>query len=514
MKISITTKEILIPKKPFKAKSEKDLEFDTTIAEFCPDIARLIRVDCTPFAESCVIENDKAVLKGRAVYDVLYETDYKNRLKFCSFTQEFTHSAPLPKSMGIKPNVFCQAVCRRINCKLLSPRRLVIKSVLSVNFDVDSQSAVKVLDTTPDAETFFLTKEEKWETPAVLMEQSYDFGDNLALTQNEKSIGEIVCGNILLQEPQVTLSNGRAEIKTTATIKALCEEESNEGHYYMASKILPLNIDYRNETINENKQISANLEVFDAKFTPELDQYGESRMIKADFNVKMCLKTKESVTYTLAEDMFEKEYDSIPVLANALLPKSQALSDAGFSAEAKLEEMIPKPEMILDSLVKENSINSQIAEGGINLSGNFAVTLLAQTQEGIYSFDHIVPYNQFIPAETPKGETEITAEVYPIEIITTLHSDGTATARIIASARIFMRSEKEISFISDIAKHTKREKEDMPNLIYRFPEKGEYIWDMAKHYRIDPKSISASNPDVFDEKGITKDDTKPILIKT
>mgnify|MGYP003302750440 CR=1 FL=1 len=96
--MAITTNEISIPKKLFGARVDKDLEFDTQIPEFCPDIARLIKVDCTPFAETCEIDDSKAVVKGKAVYDVLYETDYKSRLRCCSFTQEFTQNIPLPRS--------------------------------------------------------------------------------------------------------------------------------------------------------------------------------------------------------------------------------------------------------------------------------------------------------------------------------------------------------------------------------------------------------------------------------
>ena len=62
IKIGITLNEILIPKKLFKTKTEKELELDTPLADYCPDISRLIRVDCTPFIENCTLENDKAVI--------------------------------------------------------------------------------------------------------------------------------------------------------------------------------------------------------------------------------------------------------------------------------------------------------------------------------------------------------------------------------------------------------------------------------------------------------------------
>ena len=512
--MGITTNEILIPKRLFKAKAEKELEFDTPLSDFCPDIARLIRVDCTPFAENCIIDGDKAIVNGKAVYDVLYETDYKNRLKYCSFSQEFSQSVPLPRSNASDASAYCSVKCERIGCKLLSPRRLIIKSTLGMNFGIEGEYAVKAVAVNEDSETFFRKKTIGFEGKTAMLEENYRFGDSLSLTQNEKSIGEIVFGNITLQEPQISLSPGRAEIKSMASVHALCEDESNEGSYYMAIKTLPVSIDFRNDAIEDFKRISVELEPTEAEFKPELDQYGENRMIKTDFGVKMKMKINEPKAYTVAEDMFEKDYDSVLVSGSATVPHMFSHTDTGFSVESKLSEMLPKPEALLDSTVQENGAVAERAEDGITLSGSFTVTLLTDTAEGIHSFDQSVPYTQFLPMEMPEGEASVNAEIYPIEVIATLHSDGTATVRIIAGVHVSVHTEQEETFISEVTKRVPREAvTEQSALIYCFPEKGEDLWSIAKSYRTDPESISDANPESFDESGRTRENSKPILIK-
>lgn len=453
-------------------------------------------------------------LNGKAVYDVLYETDYKNRLKYCSFTQEFTQSIPIPRTNTTEHAAFCSAKCERINCKLLSPRRLIIKSVLGMMFDIEGETAVKTLAVTDSKDIFFRKKTIGFDGRTNLHEETYKFGDSLALTQNEKSIGEIVFGNITLQEPQITLSPGRAEIKSTATLHALCEEESSEGKYYMAIKTLPINIDYQDGAIEDYKRVSVTLEPIDMVFTPELDQYGESRMIKTDFNIKMKLKMNEPKAYTVAEDMFETGYDSVLVSGSASIPNLFAKNETSFSVEAKLPEMMPKPETLFDSSVRENASTAEKAEGGVNVSGSFIVTLLTDTAEGIYSFDHTVPYSQFFQTELPEGDCNITSETYPIEAIVTLHSDGSATVRIIAGVRIGIHTEQEETFIADVTKRTAREAEaENASLIYCFPQEDECLWDIAKCYRANPETISDCNEGRFDENGNTVNSAKPILIK-
>ncbi len=512
--MGIAINEILIPKKLFRANVQKELEFDTPLADYCPDIARLIRVDCTPFAESCEIQNDKAVVNGKAVYDVLYETDYKNRLKFCSFTQDFSQSIPVPHTSATNITAFCTPKCERIGCKLLSPRRLIMKATLGTTFEIEGENAVKALAVNEDEETFFRKKVIGFDGKTEIHRENYRFSESLNLNQNEKSIGEIVFGNVTLQKPQISVYPGRAEIKTTALVQTLCEEENNEGNYYISAKTFPINIDYQNDDISDSKRISVELTPSDFTFTPELDQYGENRIIKTDFSVNMVLKAVEPKAYSLAEDVFEKNYQSTPISGSATLPLLFSQQDHSFAIETKLSEMTPTPVTLLNSSANENGASVEITENGITLNGNFVVTILADTAEGIYSFDHVIPYSQFFSAELPESQNDITAEVYPIEVITTLHSDGTATAKIIAGTKIEIHTQQEESFVTDVTKRSPKEAEkDFSGVIYRFPQKGEDLWCIAKSYGVSPERLSSTNPDRFDESGNIANGSNPILIK-
>ena len=513
MKINITTNEILIPKKIFSAKVDKEQELDSALPEYCPDIARLIKVDCTPFAENYTIEGEKAVINGKAVYDVLYETDYKNRLRCVSFTQEFNQAVNIPRSNAENPSVFCSVACERINCRLISPRRILIKSALGINFEIEGENAVKAIDVIESDEVFFKKKTIGFEGRCILHTDTSRFEESFPLNQSEKSIGEIVCGNISLQTPQVSVFSGKATISTTASVRVLCEEENNEGHYYISSKSLPLNIDYQNDAIEDYKHISISLEPCNLELGADLDQYGENRIIKTTFGIKMTMKLNEPKAYTVAEDMFEKGYDSIPITEKVSFPQIFSENDSGFSVEAKLPVSEPKANSILDSSSHVFGVESEICEGGIKITGHFSVTLISETSQGIFSSDHSIPFEQFVPMEHPKEDFSVKAEVHPVETITTLHSDGTVSARVIANGKIAIYTETSETFISDINKRVPREKdEDEASLIYFFPQKDESLWDIAKNYRVSPESIKKANPKYFGEGDIPTDTENPILI--
>ena len=136
------------------------------------------------------------------------------------------------------------------------------------------------------------------------------------------------------------------------------------------------------------------------------------------------------------------------------------------------------------------------------------------TAEGIYSTDHSLPYEQFLAIELPEGESNVVADTYPIEVITTLHSDGSVTARVIAGTRVCVYTEAEETFISEVSKRTELSHDGEPDaLVFCFPEKNESLWSIAKLYRADPAAIAEHNPAAFDENGNVREQGKPILIK-
>ncbi len=512
--MSIITNEILIPKKIFGAKVDKELELDAQLPDYCPDIARLVKVDCTPFAERCDVEGDKAILRGRAVFDLLYETEYKSRLTCCTFTSDFEISLPFPHANAQNVSAFASIDCTKINCRLISTRRIMIKSSLNARFDIEGEEAVRAVAVEDSESLFFRKKTVGFEGKTELYEEEHGFSENLPLNQSEKNIGGIVCGNVYLQSPQVSLSYGSAEIKTSASVHVLCEEEEHEGRYYMAVKTVPVSISIANDAIEDFKRISADLLVVSAEFSPELDQYGESRIIKADFTIKAGLRINEPKAYTVAEDFFEKGFDSISVISEMTLPRQEARQNVSFTLESKLDAIEPKPLSILDATAKDIATSAVFSDDGISVSGNLAVALTTITEQGIHCVDRTIPFEQTFSSDVNAENASISLSKASIEAIPTLHSDGTASIKLLYSAEASILGEQTERFVSDVTKRTPIQADASPaSLIYCFPQRNEDLWSIAKLYRVSPDDIASLNKGLFDEKGAVCEKDKPILIK-
>ncbi|MDD4422787.1 MAG: DUF3794 domain-containing protein, partial [Eubacteriales bacterium] len=107
---------------------DKDLELESSLPDYCPDISRLIRVDCVPVIESSEINGEKCVVVGKIICNMIYETDYKNKVKSAVFEKDFTHNFDVPMQNSVDPVPEVTTRCAHISCKMLSPRKFIIKS--------------------------------------------------------------------------------------------------------------------------------------------------------------------------------------------------------------------------------------------------------------------------------------------------------------------------------------------------------------------------------------------------
>ena len=79
MKAETTT--IQLPRTILETGADKDIEFEGTLADYLPGINRVIRTEANIIPEEAVINGSKAEVKGKAVFTLLYESDYKEKLK-------------------------------------------------------------------------------------------------------------------------------------------------------------------------------------------------------------------------------------------------------------------------------------------------------------------------------------------------------------------------------------------------------------------------------------------------
>lgn len=506
--------QIRFPARLWDTILDKETEFDGNLPDYCPDVIRLIRVDCTPYVDSCQVTDNKVQISGRVIYDLLYETDHRNKLRFCSFTQEFRHAADLPKNDLEAPEAFCDASCSKITCRMLSPRRPVLRARLELHTTVSGMAAVSLLSTQSAENVFFVKKPLRYDVPGAPYREEFRFDEALPLLQGEDSIGELIFGSVSLQPAQTTVTRGNVLAKTNAVVKALYQPEdaSREGEYRMAVKSLPLTLSMETPEAEEGKLCRLRLELGAQSVLPELDQYGESRMLKACFTVNASLRSTGTAETEVAEDLFTPGKITTACRRELSIPRMSSVADRSFTVDLKLPREDPVFTALYDASVRAGKAKAVPGEGGVELAGTLTVSILGESMDGIQHRDHTAEFLQFVPAEIPAGLSEVQAEIAPFEVLPTLHSDGSISARVICNATLSFHTEEQVSFLCEPVTQTEPEEEDPYSVAYFYPTVTDTLWSVAKKYRIDPAKLKADNPTSFDENGRLTAGTKTVTV--
>lgn len=509
--MAINTSEILIPKLLFGGNAEKDIELDADIPEKCPDILRLIRVECTPFDESVSIEGEKAVVSGKAVFDLLYETERKSRICFCSFTRDYQIPFSVRGSAEQNTSASAETYCSRIECRVITPRKVSIRSLLGCDITVEGETVVSAVNAEDGGGVFFRKATVGFEGRTETKREAKSISEPLPLISGEKNIGDIVYGSVTLSSPQTSVTGGRAELRATATIRTLCESEEREGEYFPVVKTMPVAIDITDEMLAEHKHMSFRQSIENAEFRPELDQYGESRILRAQFDVKTVYSVSEPKAYTVATDMFEEGYDIAPEKAEVNVRREVVSAEKSFTVEMPASPFEPTPITVYEATARPRKAVCEPTDGGVRVRGGFTVSLTAMTENGLYSQDSDLPFEQFLPLDTAKGG-EYTASVTAADVIPTLHADGSVSARVVCSAAVAVFAEESIGFIGGVASRTESGAKKPAGVTFFYPARGEKLWDIAKRYRTDPERLLAANRDCFDEQSLSATGGLPVQV--
>ncbi len=506
------TTQLRFPTRVMDTVLDKETEYDGSLPEYCPDVIRLIRVDCTPYVDGCECTSDKVHINGRVVYDVLYETDRKNKLRYCSFTQEFRHSADLPRNELENTQASCRAACSKITCKMLSPRRLVLRARLELHTTACGETVVSLLSAQPIEGMFFRKKCIRLDTAPGSVSRELQFEETLPLLQGEKNIGEIIFGHVSLHPPQVTVAEGSAIAKTNAVIKVLYESEDAEGGYCMTAKTVPLSVSLEDPAIRESKHCALTLDVGAYGVLPELDQYGESRLLKANFSVDATATLIGSVETEVADDLFSAAYEDTVTQTEMNVPNLDDMIDRSFTVDLKIPAEEPPFSALYDTTVRAGRIRATPIDGGVEINGTMNVSILGESRDGIMHRDYAEEFVQFVPVDLPDSLSGVVVDVVPFDVLPTLHADGSISARVINGAKIYLYTEQQVSFLSDIVKQVELDAEDAYTVAYFFPTRADDLWSVAKRYRVDPAVLRETNPKAFDENGRLAGNIKTIVV--
>ena len=353
--------------------AEQLADVDLTLPDYCPDIEKILKCTLIPKLQSKSLSGGQLRVDGSCVVNVLYVESTGKTIRCCEQSVSFSQSFSLRETPE-NYVVLTKTKPEYINCRALSPRRLVIHGAFSLYAKVLSVGQSEIF--TPPEGLEALIK-------------PMDCADLTALCQEQFTVSEEISAADKPPVESVLHSSVTAGINDVKAVKDklmvggelnlrmfyLCDVET--GETAKLDYVLPFNQILDCDGVDENTRNLLCCEVMSYDVRLKNDIMSEKPVIALD--VKLCLTEQGYVMREekLVCDAFSVEYASAPRFDNLktvteLLPVSESFME-------KLSICVDSGKIgkILDIYADSLTLNAAPADGRLSVSGKVNLCMLA-----------------------------------------------------------------------------------------------------------------------------------------
>ncbi len=499
--MNILKQEIPICKTVFYGDIDKELEKELILPDYCPDIAKIVRIDATPYIESIKASGDRWEANGTYLISLLYESDYNKALSYATFNAAFNEKLDIKDCKG-EADINSKIKIKRIGCKMINPRKLLLRAKSVISVSVKSKEAAQIADTSSlDSNVFIKKQAICWEEKGESKVYEFQFKETYTLSEKAIPIDDVVFNTFTAEKPEYNVLNGNINLKTTVKSKLFYTGENENESYVMTTKVFPVTMMIDDMSTPENSTYDVDAYVTESEISVDVDSYGENRVVENSFNVKVKITEKSVKTSEYATDAFSTGIAGNAEIKKLCTQQKDEYITKTFTSENKFSAEDVVFTELCDYSGRINDCKIKTEESTNLIKGTYTVSVLGKTENGYESHDYTEMF-EFAISDDKINSENADIENTIIETAAVLNKDGSIDMRMLHKCDV--QTYKTVSFeaVTDI-KQAEAKEEKEASIIFCYPCPEDTLWNISKRYYISPEKVATDNPECFDEDGKT-----------
>ena len=493
--------------KVFSDKTEHDFEFEAVLPEYCPNIAKVIKVDAHPKITEKFLEKDAVFVSGVTVFRVIYISDYKNQLKSVSFNSDFSNtfqSLNIAEKAGEDPIIEADVYPVSTSFRLQGSRKLILKDKLAIAACVFAHQAPGLYE--PDGEDGCIEMNHKEieacdVIPIPAMEAKLT--EEIAIESGMPAIADIIYADAQICSQEFKAFDGRAEYKANVLFKALYEAVPNanaaadeESEYIALSKEIPVSGSIEYEQLQASDAILPKFTVTSLDTEVSYDPYGENRVISLTIGYDVGAKAYRNQTQSICEDAFCTDYACNVIMKPLSVNIFDEIVTASPTITEKIHTDMKNIADVVETFATVQITSTEASETEILLSGKIYLSLIGATESGgMESLDAVINFH--VPAGEP-NESNLRELVFEstahVEQASASIENGDLVANITLCVNTAVLKRARYNAVFDIQLDTDHKREEFGcDLLIYYPQENDTVWSVAKDYGVSPDEIRTAN---------------------
>ncbi len=480
----------------YSSKKDDDFEFDFTLPEYLPGIARIIKTKIRFEKCVCHVENGKVTMDADACISVLYTSDFGGKIKSALFRESLTltfRDAPVDECVLV-PSCYVSS----ISSKPFGTRKLHTKFTLHASV-LGTKTFSKALLCDSECDGICLNKEKiSVCSKASLPETVFDFDAETAIDKEKPAIEEIIFTDARVTHTRYECSDGVLRLEADIEAYVLYEISDDDGDTATyATAVFPTKIkqELDNPNVNEKTLCTLYLDIVSLDSAVSFDPYGENRLISFSLRYSVSGTLYNIGEFDITTDAFSERFEETPSISKHSFECISCPVSTSEKVSATIRGDFRDMYEISDVFTEIQSVSYENTD-----SKHFATTKcvlhIFGTNENGELCASDCPVTLHVPiklSESAKGE------VFPEVILcvsgcsATLKEGELSAEFIIDVCGVFLYH-SSMRIIEDISENTEKPKDSRKGKVtIYYPSKDESLWSIAKRYSTNPERIKASN---------------------
>lgn len=481
--------------------AEQLADVDLTLPDYCPDIEKILKCTLIPKIQTRTLSGGQLQIDGSCVVNVLYVDSIKKSIRCCEQSVNFSQSFSVKESPD-NPVILTKTKPEYINCRALSPRRLVMHGAFSLYAKVLSSSKTPFY--TPSAENCLETRllNVKCASLTSLCQEQFSVVEEVSVG-DKPVIESVLNADVGVNITDTKAVTGKLMVNGEINLKLLYITDVESGETGKLDYLLPFNQIVDCEGIDEKTVNCVSCDIMSYDIRLKNDVMSDKPLLLLD--LKLCL-TEEG--YVLLDENVVTDAYSTKCATQPTFTQLGIVSDLARLNDSHIE----KTSVAVDNgkiskiiNISSNQITADYAcdEKEITVSGKLNICILAENEEHMPVFiERNIDYSHLMSSSTEYNGA-LYVEPRAASISYRLADDSTVELRCEIKLAVSAVSKENVRAVSDVEIfEDKPVKPEECALTLYFAQAGESLWEIAKSHNtaldklIEENAAVAQNEDI------------------
>lgn len=506
MEFNQETRNLSTPIAVLDTVAEQLADVDLTLPDYCPDIEKILKCTLIPKIQSKSLSGGQLQIDGYCVVNVMYVESINKTIRCCEQSVNFSQSFSV-KETPDNPVILTKTKSEYINCRALSPRRLVMHGAFSLYAKVLTTSKISLFSANDETLETCKKKVSCADLKSFCQEQ-FNVCEEVSVS-DKPAIESILHSDVGVSITDCKAVTGKLMINGEIALKMFYLSDVESGETGKIDYLLPFNQIIDCDGIDETTINNIICEVMSYDIRLKNDMMSEKPAVILD--VKLCV-TEQG--YKITDEDITVDVYSIACASKPEFEQFSLIGEVTPVNELHMEKLSVKVDdgkisKILEIYTDYVSGESQYTDDGLKIIGKINLCMLALNEDNTPVFiERSYDYEHLINSASDCNDMRNTM-ARPASISYRLADDSTVEIRCEIRITSSAVNNQNIKAVKNVTTYDDKPiVSDSCALTLYFAKQGENLWEIAKAHNTRLDMLLSENS----AENLTLDSAQMLLI--